>query len=128
MTQFYRRGMHDFLAAQRGQQTRLLAELVKRPSDNPPGDCAPHAERAARLLEKAGLAVERYPVPEDAAKANGMVSCTNLVVRQGFGSGGPTIACSAHGDVVPPGLGWSVDPYGASVRDGRMYGRGAAVS
>ena len=58
-----------------------------------------------------------------------MASCVNLVVRAHFGSGqGPTIALAAHGDVVPPGEHWSVDPYGAEVRDGVMYGRGVAVS
>jgi succinyl-diaminopimelate desuccinylase len=48
-------------------------------------------------------------------------------VRRRFGSG-PVVALNAHGDVVPPGEGWSVDPYGAVIRDGWMYGRGVAVS
>ena len=121
-----------FLAGEREAQTRFLAELVKTPSDNPPGDCAPHAEKAAALLEALGFKVERHRVPDELVKANGMVSCTNLVIRERFGpdgkSGGPTIACNAHGDVVPPGLGWSADPYGAEIRDGHMYGRGVAVS
>ena len=120
--------IHEFLAAQRDAQTRFLAELVKTPSDNPPGDCRRTRERAAALLEGLGFKVERHPVPDDAVKANGMISCTNLVVRERFGSGGPTIACNAHGDVVPPGLGWTADPYGAEIRDGCMYGRGVAVS
>jgi len=123
-----REEVHAFLAAQREAQTRFLAELVKAPSDNPPGDCRPHAERAARLLEAAGFEVERHPVPEELVRKNGMVSCANLIVRERFENGGPTIACNAHGDVVPPGSGWSVDPYGAVIRDGRMYGRGVAVS
>src|SRR5262249_43585089 len=72
-------------------------------------------------------AAEKHPVPATLVNAHGMVSITNLVVRQRFGSG-PTIACNAHGDVVPPGLGWTTDPYGAEVRDGMMYGRGVAVS
>jgi acetylornithine deacetylase/succinyl-diaminopimelate desuccinylase-like protein len=38
------------------------------------------------------------------------------------------IALNAHGDVVPPGDGWSSDPYGGEIRDGWMYGRGVAVS
>src|SRR4029450_10938884 len=46
--------------------------------------------------------------------------------------GGPVVALNAHGDVVPPGLGWRHDPYGAAIEDGphgpAMYGRGAAVS
>jgi len=124
--------IHAFLAAEREAQTRFLAELVKTPSDNPPGDCRPHADKAARLLEGLGFAVERHPVPGELAQKSGMISCTNLIVRERFGpagtSGGTTIACNAHGDVVPPGSGWSVDPYGAVVRDGRMYGRGVAVS
>jgi acetylornithine deacetylase/succinyl-diaminopimelate desuccinylase family protein len=120
--------IHEYLARQRDPQTEFLAELVKVPSDNPPGDCRAHAERAASLLEALGFAVERHPVPDALVKAGGMVSCTNLVVRERFGDGGPTIALNAHGDVVPPGLGWSTDPYGAQIRDGRMYGRGVAVS
>ena len=110
------------------RQIRFLAELVRTPSDNPPGDCAPHAEKAAGLLEDLGFTVERHPVPDSLVKANGMISCTNLIVRERFGTGGPTIALNAHGDVVPPGGGWSVDPYGAEIRDGRMFGRGVAVS
>jgi succinyl-diaminopimelate desuccinylase len=100
---------------------------VKAPSDNPPGDCAPPAERAAMLLEQLGLTVERHTVPDADVRANGMISATNLVVRRRFGPG-PVVALNAHGDVVPPGEGWSVDPYGAVVRDGWMYGRGVAVS
>jgi acetylornithine deacetylase/succinyl-diaminopimelate desuccinylase family protein len=120
--------IHAFLAESRAAQTRFLAELVRTPSDNPPGDCRAHADNAARLLEGLGFAVERHPVPDELTKKNGMVSCTNLIVRERFGEGGDTIACNAHGDVVPPGSGWSVDPYGAVIRDGRMYGRGVAVS
>ncbi len=121
--------IHEFLAAHRADAERFLAALVKMPSDNPPGDCTPHAERTAGLLEAMGINVERHVVPPEAVKANGMVSCTNLLARMRFGSGrGPTIALNAHGDVVPPGQGWTADPYAAEIRDGVMYGRGVAVS
>ena len=123
------RTIHAYLALRRGEEERFLAELVKVPSDNPPGDCAPHAQRAAELLEALGFMVERHAVPDAAVRANGMVSCTNLVVRVRFGTGkGPVIALNAHGDVVAPGAGWTTDPYGAEIRNGFMYGRGAAVS
>jgi succinyl-diaminopimelate desuccinylase len=108
-------------------QIRFLAELVRVPSDNPPGDCAPHAERAAALLEALGWTVERHMVPREVVRQAGMVSATNLIVRHRFGPG-PVLALNAHGDVVPPGEGWSSDPYGAEIRDGMMYGRGVAVS
>jgi len=116
-----------FLDRTQGEAQDFLAELVKVPSDNPPGDCAPHADRAAVLLEAKGFTVERHPVPEALVRANGMISATNLIVRESFGAG-PVIALNAHGDVVPPGEGWTTDPYGAAVRDGWMYGRGVAVS
>jgi len=119
--------IRDFLRASQEAQTRFLAELVKVPSDNPPGDCAPHAERAAALLEELGFTVERHRVPDDLVRANGMVSAVNLVVRRRFGDG-PVVALNAHGDVVPPGEGWTKDPYGAEIVDGWMYGRGVAVS
>jgi len=114
-------------------QCALLAELVKVPSDNPPGDCAAPARRAKELIEALGLDVESHAVPEALVRANGMISATNLIVRQRFGRGGPTIALNAHGDVVPPGQGWTHAPYGAEIVDdashGRaMFGRGVAVS
>jgi succinyl-diaminopimelate desuccinylase len=116
-----------YLDTNRARMEKFLAELVRVPSDNPPGDCAPHAERAAALLGGLGFDVERHPVPDDLVRAHGMVSCTNLIVRRRFGPG-PTIALNVHGDVVPPGLGWTHDPYGAEIVDGWIYGRGAAVS
>jgi acetylornithine deacetylase/succinyl-diaminopimelate desuccinylase-like protein len=110
------------------EEVAFLRELVRVPTDTPPGDNAPHAERTALLLEAMGHAVERHPVPEAQVQAAGLESITNLVVRQRFGSGGPTIALNAHGDVVPPGAGWTQPPYEGRIVDGRMVGRGVAVS
>lgn len=125
--------MRDWVNAHFDAETRFLAELVKVPSDNPPGDCAAHAARAAQLLAELDLEVQRYPVPADTVRAAGMISATNLIVRLAFGSGGPCIALNAHGDVVPPGTGWTHDPYGAAIANDAvhgptMYGRGVAVS
>ena len=119
--------LRSLIAERAEAQRQFLAELVKVPSDNPPGDCAPHAARAADLLEALGYTVERHAVPADRVKAAGMVTATNLIIRHRFGDG-PVVALNAHGDVVPPGECWTKDPYGAEVVDGRMYGRGVAVS
>jgi acetylornithine deacetylase/succinyl-diaminopimelate desuccinylase family protein len=110
------------------EEVAYLAKLVQTPSDNPPGDLAEAAEINAKLLEGLGFTVERHRVPDAVTKAIGMISAVNLVARRVYGAGGPTIALNAHGDVVPPGEGWTADPYGAEIRDGWMYGRGAAVS
>lgn len=119
--------IRTYLESERERQTEFLAELVRTPSDNPAGDCAAHAEKAARLLEGLGFTVERHVVPEALVRQQGMISATNLIVRKRFGDG-PVIALNAHGDVVPPGEGWTRDPYGAEIVDGWMVGRGVAVS
>ena len=102
--------IHDFVHEHRDAEARFLAEIVKVPSDNPPGDCDRSAETVAKLLEGLGFTVERHKVPDALVKANGMISATNLIVRRKFGQGGPTIALNAHGDVVPPGTGWTPRP------------------
>lgn len=116
------------VAADFAAETAFLREIVRLPTDNPPGDCAEAAETAARLIEALGFSVERHPVPDAFLRPFGMKSVTNLLVRRTFGAGGPVIALNAHGDVVPPGEGWTTDPYGAEIRNGALYGRGAAVS
>jgi len=121
--------MTDFIDRNFPREVEFLKTLVRVPSDNPPGDCARHAETAAKELEQLGFAVERHRVPDAVVRKHGMTSATNLVIRERFGSGkGPVIALNAHGDVVPPGEGWTHDPYGAEEKGGAIYGRGAAVS
>ena len=112
------------------EEVRFLQALVRVPTDTPPGNNAPHADRAAELLKGFGLQAEKHPVPEDEVKAYGLESITNLIVRHPFGAsgGGKTIALNAHGDVVPPGDGWTHDPYGGEIVDGKLYGRASAVS
>lgn len=109
------------------EQTRFLQELVRVPTDTPPGNNAPHADRLADLLKPMGFDAEKFPIPADEVKTYGLESLTNLIVRRHYGAG-KTIALNAHGDVVPPGEGWSKDPYGAEIADGKMYGRATAVS
>ena len=110
------------------EQTRFLQALVQVPTDTPPGNNAPHAERTAELLAAMGLASEKHGVPADEVLAAGLQSITNLIVRRPYGIGGPTIALNAHGDVVPPGEGWQHAPYGGEIEDGKLYGRASAVS
>jgi acetylornithine deacetylase/succinyl-diaminopimelate desuccinylase-like protein len=117
-----------WIDAHHAEQIDFLRQIVRVPSDTPPGDNAPAAEKAVALLTKLGFDVERHPVPAQFLQAYGMKSVTNLIVRHRFGSGGPTIALNAHGDVVPPGEGWTRPPYEGVVDNGRMYARGVAVS
>ena len=110
------------------EQVAFLQQLVRVPTDTPPGDNAPHAEKTAELLQAFGYTAERHAVPAAEVQACGMQSITNLIVRRRYGDGGRTIALNAHGDVVPPGEGWTHDPYGGEIVDGQMFGRATAVS
>ena len=109
------------------EQVRFLQALIQVPTDTPPGNNAPHAERAAELLQAMGLPAEKHPVPEAEVRAAGLQSITNLLVRRPYGPG-RTVLLNAHGDVVPPGEGWTHNPYGGEIENGKIYGRAAAVS
>jgi succinyl-diaminopimelate desuccinylase len=108
----------------------FLQQLVRVPTDTPPGNNAPHADLTAELLAQFGFTVEKHAVPAQEVHDYGLESITNLIVRRKFGNG-ITVALNAHGDVVPPGDGWTHPPhgpYGAEIADGKMYGRATAVS
>ncbi len=119
--------LRDKIDTRTPEQVEFLQALVRAATDNPPGDCHAAAELAADRLSDLGFEVERHTVPAELVRDHGMISVTNLIIRRRFGDG-PIIALNAHGDVVPPGEGWTVDPYGGEVRGAALYGRGAAVS
>ncbi len=112
------------------EEVKFLQALVQVPTDTPPGNNAPHAERTAQLLKKFDFDAEKHSPSAAELAEYGMQSITNLIVRRKYGSegSGKTIALNAHGDVVPPGEGWTKPPYGAVIEDGKMYGRATAVS
>ena len=109
------------------EQVKFMQALVQVPTDTPPGNNAPHADRTAELLATMGFVAEKHTVPTAEVKAYGLESVTNLIVRRPYGEG-KTIALNAHGDVVPPGEGWTHPPYGGEIHNGAMYGRDTAVS
>jgi succinyl-diaminopimelate desuccinylase len=110
------------------EEVAFLQDVIRIPTDTPPGNNAPHAEAVANMVEAFGWHAEQHAVPQQAVRDYGMESITNLVIRRPYEAGGPTIALNAHGDVVPPGEGWTKPPYGGVVEDGYIYGRAAAVS
>ena len=119
------------------EEVKFLQELIRVPTDTPPGNNTPHALRTAELLQGFGMEAEQHAPPQAEVDAAGLQSITNLIVRRKYGAGtstgegpgrGLTIALNAHGDVVPPGEGWTHPPYGGEIADGKIYGRAAAVS
>jgi len=104
----------------------FTSELVRIPTVNPPGEHYPECARAigARLGE-CGFQVE-YHTAEERPEHTAAHPRVNVVGTLPGARPNPLIHLSGHFDVVPVGHGWTVDPFGGEVRDGRIYGRGVA--
>ncbi|NVD99237.1 M20/M25/M40 family metallo-hydrolase [Massilia sp. BJB1822] len=120
--------LSQWIDAHFDEEVALLQQVLRVPTDTPPGNNAPHADAVAELIKAYGWQVEKHAVPEQRVRDYGMESITNLIVRRPYAAGGPTVALNAHGDVVPPGDGWTYPPYGGVIENGYIYGRAAAVS
>jgi len=100
----------------------LTRALVRMPTVNPPGDrYADCAELLRNTLRELGYQTQVLP-------AEGMPEHTEryprLNVIGALGTRGPVLHFNGHYDVVPAESGWTRDPFGAEVCDGRIYGRG----
>lgn len=106
------------------EMVEFTADMVRIPTVNPPGDAYVEcAELIGRRLESFGFAVD-YPVADGRPEHTARHPRMNVVgLRQGR-SMRPLVHLNGHFDVVPVGAGWTVDPFGGLVRDGRIYGRG----
>jgi len=109
------------------EATGFLQDLVRRPTENPPGDTTGAMEWLAGWLEARGWDVERHPVPDPFARHYHRVGVLNLIVRRRFGAGA-TAALHAPVDTLPAGTGWIREPFDAEIADGLLYGRGARDS
>ena len=120
--------LNDWIDAHFDEEVAFLQGVLRIPTDTPPGNNAPHAEAVAGMVEAYGWKAEQHAVPQQEVADYGMQSITNLIIRRPYHASGPTVALNAHGDVVPPGEGWTKPPYGGVIEDGYIYGRAAAVS
>jgi succinyl-diaminopimelate desuccinylase len=113
------------IEARREELVELAQALIRFPTINPPGEAyQPCAEFIGRRLVARGFAVnyvraagtpgdsERYPR-------------INVIARREGGVAGRCVHFNSHIDVVQTGAGWTLDPFAAVLRDGKIYGRGA---
>lgn len=112
--------------AARDEIVAFTAEMIRIPSVNPPGACYRDCvELIGRRLQATGLAVA-YVEAEGRPEHTAEYPRVNVVGRGPAVPGRPRLHLNGHFDVVPPGEGWTVDPFSGLVRDGRIYGRGAS--
>lgn len=116
--------LRQTIEAKTDELVALTQDLIRFPTVNPPGEAyTPCAEYIGRRLEKRGFAVE-YVRGEGTPGDSDRYPRTNVIARIEGKRPGPTVHFNSHIDVVEAGDGWTVDPFAAVVKDGRVYGRG----
>jgi succinyl-diaminopimelate desuccinylase len=121
----------------RDEMIGFLQQLVRIDTVTPPGnnyrDCAQVIQTLMKSLGYNACLVEvppehfegimratKFPIPE-----SGFLPRVNVFARKEGSRAGKVVHFTGHFDVVPPGEGWTVDPFGGTLRDGRVYGRGS---
>jgi succinyl-diaminopimelate desuccinylase len=103
----------------------LTQELIRFPTVNPPGEAyRPCADYLGNRLKMRGFTVE-YVRAEGSPGDTDTHPRINVIARHEGASPGPCVHFNGHLDVVQAGGGWTVDPFGGEVKDGKVYGRGA---
>jgi succinyl-diaminopimelate desuccinylase len=113
------------IEAKRAEVIALTQDLVRIPTVNPPGDAYEACARfLGERLAKRGFAVE-YIRARGAPGDSDAYPRTNVVARYDSGSPGACVHFNSHIDVVEAGSGWTMDPFGGQIKDGKVYGRGS---
>ncbi len=103
----------------------LTRALIRFPTVNPPGEAyRPCAEFIGDRLRARGFTVDYVHAagtPGDTERYPRI----NVIARRASAAPGPCVHFNSHIDVVQSGAGWTLDPFAAVVKDGRVYGRGA---
>jgi succinyl-diaminopimelate desuccinylase len=103
----------------------LTRALIRFPTVNPPGEAyRPCAEFIGDRLRARGFTVD-YVHAAGTPGDNERYPRINVIARRAGASPGPCVHFNSHIDVVQSGGGWTLDPFAAVVKDGRVYGRGA---
>lgn len=111
--------------ASRDEIVDFAAALIRIPTVNPPGEeYQPCARLIGNRLTAGGFIVDYIPAIGRPEHTKQLPRVNVIALRRG-GSDHPLVHLNGHYDVVPAGAGWTFDPFAGTVRDGRIYGRGA---
>src|SRR5918997_7140823 len=109
----------------RAELIDLTQALIRVPTVNPPGEnYAPIVELLGERLAARGFKV-RVIRAEGAPGDSDRFPRLNLVARREGAAPGPCVHFNSHIDVVAVGEGWTFDPFGGALVEGRIHGRGA---
>ena len=112
------------IESRRDELVELTRDLIRFPTVNPPGEAyRPCAEYLGDRLKARGFAVE-YVRAAGTPGDEDRYPRINVIARRESGPG-PCVHFNSHIDVVQAGSGWTLDPFAALVKDGKVFGRGA---
>ena len=117
--------LHAAIDARRDDLIALTQDLLRIPTLNPPG------ARYREICEMLAARFEPLGFQVDLIRAHGAPADSetyprwNIVARHTGPRAGDCVHFNSHHDVVEVGHGWTTDPFGETVRDGRIYGRGS---
>ena len=117
--------LSDEIDARREDLIQLTGDLIRIPTLNPPGEnYRDICEFLAKRLRGKGFEIElvrAHGTPGDSEK----YPRWNVIARREGKRAGECVHFNSHIDVVDVGKGWTVDPFGGVLKDGKVYGRGA---
>ncbi|HLG15755.1 MAG TPA: acetylornithine deacetylase/succinyl-diaminopimelate desuccinylase family protein [Blastocatellia bacterium] len=107
------------------EMVAFVQSIVRIPSVNPPGEhYAECADAIGGLMQQFGYEV-RFVTATDGPEHTAQFPRVNVIGQLSGHGPGRTLHFNGHVDVVPPGGGWTLDPFAAVIKEGRIYGRGA---
>ncbi|MGB0411773.1 MAG: acetylornithine deacetylase/succinyl-diaminopimelate desuccinylase family protein, partial [Pikeienuella sp.] len=113
------------IEARRDEVAALTADLIRIPTLNPPGgNYREICEFLDRRLRASGFETT-FVRAEGAIGDTDKYPRWNIVARRDGPRPGECVHFNSHTDVVEVGRGWTTDPFGGEIKDGRVYGRGA---
>lgn len=113
------------IADRRDDLIALTQDLIRIPTLNPPGECYRDiCEYLTRRMGSSGFEVKLLHA-EGTPGDSQHHPRWNMIARREGGRSGPCVHFNSHIDVVETGTGWSFDPFGGEISDGKIYGRGA---
>jgi succinyl-diaminopimelate desuccinylase len=108
------------------EMVAFLQGLTQIPTVNPPGEeYKAGAEFIGRKLREFGYSVQ-YVVAEGRREHTNWHPRINVMGHMAGHTARPLLHFNGHFDVVPVGKGWTLDPFAAVLREGKLYGRGTA--
>ena len=117
--------IHSRIDEKRDDLIQLTQDLIRIPTLNPPGDLYRDiCEFLDVRLRKSGfetMMVRAFDTPGDSEK----YPRWNIVARRAGYRKGECVHFNSHTDVVEVGQGWTFDPFGGELADGKIYGRGS---